>query len=272
MDFPTFITTLAASLDNQNARVLPFLIDSTVRQLAELAVERTLFMEGTFTMPTVAGQSEYPLLPLGSGAGQNPATYTAGTNAWTGGPPPDFLDADLLYVNLSAPLAGRGIPIRGPVPISELRTNWPVLWTTGVYPTAWGFHHGAIILGPIPPNGVTVYGDYLRDSTRADGSSGAAAGQPITTAMGVAPAGTGVTNPWFSQGYHVLRARVLADFHASISKDEQQLTFQSGIAASGLQTLTERWVLAKGAAHQAARWPQPAASLRFGWGGGGGPA
>lgn len=266
------MTALAGVLDNQNARVVPFLIDSTVRQLGELAPLRTLFMEGTFVMPTVAGQSEYPLLPLGSGAGQNPATYSAATNSWTGGAPPDFLSADLLYVNLSAPLAGRGIPIRGPVPIAELRTNWPVLWTTGVYPSAWGFHHDAIILGPIPPNGVTVYGDYFRDSTRADGTSGALAGQIITTAMGAAPGGNGVTNPWFSLGYTVLRARVLADYHASLSKDEQQMTFQQGIASQGLQTLTERWVLAKGAAHQAARWPQSPVTMRFGWGGGGGPA
>jgi hypothetical protein len=238
VDFPTFVTTIYGTLDNQNARVIPFLQDSVVRMLGELSGFREiLWMENSGSFNTTANQAEYP-------TGQNPGTVT-----YTG-VPPDVKEFDSFYIVTAGNPQLLGVSIKGPVPIEFLRSSFLRFPFQGVWPMYWAFHHGAVVIGPLPSQVITIGFDYLKDATRDQTS-----GLPITSSQGVAPAGTGITNPWFKegQGYHVLRAAVAADYHSSITKDEQQRQYQQEMMASGIANLTKRWYALKGQGWQAPR-------------------
>jgi|HubBroStandDraft_4_1064222.scaffolds.fasta_scaffold00136_11 hypothetical protein len=238
MDVPTFCTTLAAQLDNQNARVVPFLQDSVVRMLAEIsAVREILWTEGTGSFTTTPNQSDYP-------TGQEP-----GTTPYAG-MPPDVAEFDSFYLVTSSNPSLLGVMIMGPVPISRLRSAIQGGLWQGLWPIYWAFHHGAVVLGPLPSQTIQIAFDYRRDATRDS-----LTGVQITQSLCVAPAGTGITNPWFNemQGYNIFRAMVLADYHSSISKDEQQRQYQQESAQTGIENMKRRWYAMKGQGWQAPR-------------------
>src|ERR1700674_4588286 len=211
-DVSTFLAGLQAELDASTARDATFLGQALARSLKRASTVRTLFMEASFTFMTTALQQDYP-------TGRRPGTlpYVGPTPAITPpagyvvGVPPDFQEMDSFYVLAWSTFGLPGIPIRRGT-IEQIRASALRVVFAGIYTGLWTFHHEAILLGPTPAGAQQLAGDYLRDATRD-----AATGALITGASG-----SGISNPWFTEGEFALRALVMRDFHRGNSKDAQQ--------------------------------------------------
>lgn len=217
--FAEFVTKVRTAIDDNNTRTETYVKESAVRWLRELSQYRTRFMESTFSFATVAGTNEYD-------------TATTGF-------PDDLSEIHSLYtLNSGGPYFPHHI-IEGPASIEELRS---VLGTqaTGPEPMVYAYHHEKLILAPIPSTVFTIYGDYLKDGTLDTN------GNAITTAS------TTATNGWLTQGENCLFHHVLADYYATIAKDEVAATMERAMAAEALKNVLDKRGVIEGTGLQSA--------------------
>lgn len=217
MTFAEFVTAVYRDILNKHGNTLTVLREQTVKQLQELQLVRTLFMEATGTFNTVALQEGYTL--------------------GTGGVPADILTIDQLYWTTGG---GRRREIRGPVAVDELRFVFGDTAATQ-YASAWGWQANQLVLGPKPSTIVALSLDYTKDATR-----------DTVTGVLITTASTTQTNPWFARGELALRNAVMAAYYAMPAwRDQEAAGFATVEKNRALQVLRNEWYARKNRGGQA---------------------
>ena len=215
--FQDFIADITAEVDNANENLDANLRRATVRQLRELQTTRNSFMEASFTFNTQSDVGEYDSDVIGS---------------W----PPNILEIFLVYGEENE----FQYEVYGPVPVRRIRLEW-YQNVNYPWPELWAWHNNQLLLAPTPSSSKTIKFDYMEDATR-DASSG----DKITTSS------TTETNGWFDRGENALRCAVLADYHASYSKDFQLAGMYRAQLRGALDSIEEEWHMLQGEHLQAA--------------------
>ena len=126
----------------------------------------------------------------------------------TTGFPVDVQEFDNVWTASSADTTGTRREVEGPVQIAEVSLR--ASNTTKQIAEVFAFHDGQLWIGPPPPAGYVLGGEYLKNGTKDE-----LTGNLITEAS------TTATNPWFGRGKHALLNKVLADVYATQLKDFQ---------------------------------------------------
>jgi len=185
--FATFVSDIYGDVLLKHSGTLSDLRKITVRQLTELSVRRTLFMQDTvsFTLPV---RDPY----LGEWAGPGLPGF-----------PLDIMEVDSAY--FVAPSWGRQ-EIDGPVDISEIRTYLPLTAAmqnpaTLVYPEKWAWWNGRFWVTKVGGD-IQVELDIFRDATR-----------DRVTGAKIQENSTNESNGWLERGALPLRYAVLAEYY-----------------------------------------------------------
>lgn len=206
-DFGTFITSLMDRVENKNTRTEPFLRAATIRALKRVSNIRSLFMQGSFTFSTVAGQQEYSSADAGF--------------------PNDVVEFYTVYCQQTSTLGSSNLLIPGPYPIARVRELW-IAGAVAVYPSRWAWFNNKLCFAPTISGVVTVNGDYLKDATRDT-----ATGNLITASD------TTTTNPWFDDGEYTLMNAVLLDYYLSIAKDSDAAQMCKALYDDGIKEIRD---------------------------------
>lgn len=222
--FANLTTSIYADVFQKNTLILTAIKDITVRQLKELSIFRTLFMED---------QASFAISTANPYLGEYADSSTSGF-------PPDIMEIDTVFY-LAGSSSSRYEITRAQM--DELRfydAPRPVS-STSIYPDIWAWFDQKLYVAPKLSSNTTIYIDYFKDATRDTAS-----GNEITSAS------TTQTNPWFTRGASALRYAVLAEFYAMPGwLDQNRAAAAATQRNAALNQMRDEYNLRKGVQRQA---------------------